>query len=209
MPARLSSMDLLEDNTLTANGDAPAEDDHTSNRRRSGRVMKKREVFKPAAQEAQGGGRGKRKRAQQGADNNENDDPEGDPAADSDKESNADEGEDEADAEDVTEKRRKAKAPKTAKKPRGRPAAKKAKTTAPKTSVLPLRTVPRKPQVKPRSARGKGSSPADTAQGLYGMLSFHRFTLWLPLKTFCSRRLLKRAYCRVDGCRMDLKISKR
>ncbi|KAI9793919.1 MAG: hypothetical protein M1816_007171 [Peltula sp. TS41687] len=146
-----------------ANGDALIEDDHTSNQRRSGRVVKKREIFTPPAQKAQGGGRGKRKRTEQDADNeDENNDLEEDPVDESGEESVEDE--DEPDAEEIKEKKRKAK---SSKKPRVRPAAKKPKTTAPKTSVLPLRTVARKPQAKPRAARRKESSSDDVVQGLY------------------------------------------
>lgn len=160
MPARLSSMDLPEDNTLMVNGDALAEDNHASFVRRSGRVVKKREVFAPATVEnVPGGSKGKRKRTEQ------NQGLEEDPADESGEETTADEAEEEADAEEAKEKRRKAK---TSKKTRGRPAAKKPKTTTPRTSTLPLRTVARKPQAKPRTARRKEGSPGNTAQGLYG-----------------------------------------
>jgi cohesin complex subunit SA-1/2 len=151
MPARLSSMELSDPA-------APATPDATS-RRKSGRVSQKPVLF---AQDpnitAVRNGSAKRKRVARK-------EPETEPETQG-EESGSDEDESEPDEEEVKEKKR--KAPKT-KKPRGRPAAKKPKTsdgTPTKLAMRPAANGVRKPRAKKARAAQK-DAPDDEGTGLY------------------------------------------
>ena len=176
MPARLSSMDVLDENT--ANGDS-ALDGNTADRRRSGRVVKKPELYAPTAQRAQDAGRGKRKRGKPAGDE-ENEDTGLDHSGHTSEEGSDDATEGEADDEELKQKSRRTN---LAKKKRKQPLTKKTKT-ATRTSTLPLRTMTKKPQPKTRKPGQADRGAAGAAHDLYGMLRSSRFFICHhPLKT--------------------------
>ncbi|KAI9781494.1 MAG: hypothetical protein M1839_005909 [Geoglossum umbratile] len=186
MPARLSSMDLSDDNSSTpraaANGYAPA--DNATNRRKSVRVVKKPKLF---VQEPAVPTRAKRKRAEAPVE----DDASGkEDSLDDDDDEDEDEGE--ADLEELKEKRRKNPAKRKAKAP-AKPAAKKVK----KTRAAPSPAVKKTPVPKSangptseatrkvRRGRAKQAGSGESGEGLYGEL-FKQLTSKSPLNQMHS-----------------------
>jgi hypothetical protein len=179
MPARLSSMDLSDDNSSTpraaANGYAPApalaNDDNATNRRKSVRVVKKPKLF---VQEPAVPMRAKRKRGEAQVEDDasgKEDDLDEDDDEDEDED---EESEGEADAEELKEERRKNAAKRKARAPL-KPAAKKVKKTraapGPVAKKTPVPKGTNGPTPKARRGRVKQVGSGDSGEGLYGGFS--------------------------------------
>ncbi|KAH0535970.1 hypothetical protein FGG08_007127 [Glutinoglossum americanum] len=174
MPARLSSMEISDDNSSTpraaANGYAPApalaNDENATNRRKSVRVVKKPKLFVQEPVVKMGAKR-KRAEAQAEDDASEKEDANEDEDEDEDEE---EESEGEADVEELKEKRRKSAAKRKAKAP-AKPAAKRVKKTRAAPAAVAKKTPGPKsvngPAPKARRGRAKQAASGGSAEGLY------------------------------------------
>jgi cohesin complex subunit SA-1/2 len=168
MPARLSSMEISEPDATSGAGDTTTT---PANRRKSGRTIRKPDLFAEDnfAGSVLESSSAKRKRAQQAANANDDD-------GDDDEEVSEEETEDEADEEEIREKRRVSKQKK--------PAAKKQKLVNGTGPQLAIRPPPNR-QKAPKSSKAKAprvrKSQAGDANSLYG-----KIVLTPPLERSCT-----------------------